>query len=106
MLMVCGSPVVWRSTFQKIDALNSTEAEYMSLSECIKEVVWMRRLPKHLGAEQEETTMIYEDNQGAMALAKNVGYQLRTKHINIRYHFVREKVKRGKVELVLEQSKN
>ncbi|OWY94840.1 polyprotein [Phytophthora megakarya] len=84
MLIMCGAPVVWRSTFQKTVALSSTEAEYMALSEYIKEV----------------------DNQGAMALAKNVGYQARTKHIDIRYHFTREKVSTGEIELVYEESKN
>ncbi|KAE9021403.1 hypothetical protein PR003_g8443 [Phytophthora rubi] len=45
-------------------------------------------LLKDIGAEQVGATMIYEDNQGAMALSKNVGYQARTKHNSIRYHFV------------------
>ncbi|POM79514.1 Retrovirus-related pol Polyprotein, partial [Phytophthora palmivora] len=71
MLMMCGAPVVWRSTFQKTVALSSTEAEYMALSDCIKEVVWMRRLLKNIGAAQHGPTVIYEDNQGVMALAKN-----------------------------------
>ncbi|OWY96768.1 polyprotein [Phytophthora megakarya] len=86
VLMMYDAPVVWRSTSQKTVALSSTEAEYMALSECIKEVVWLRRLLKDVGAKQVDPTVIYEDNQGAMALAKNVGYQARTKHINIRYH--------------------
>ncbi|KAE9038087.1 hypothetical protein PR001_g8117 [Phytophthora rubi] len=59
----------------------------------------MRRLLKDIGAEQVGATVIYEDNQGAMALAKNVGYQARTKHIDIRYHFIREKVVSNEVEL-------
>ncbi|KAE8985602.1 hypothetical protein PR001_g22840 [Phytophthora rubi] len=88
LLMLCGAPVVWRSTFQKTVALSSTEAEYMALSDCVKECVWMRRRLKDIGAEQVEATVIYENNQGAMALAKNVGYQARTKHIDIRYHFI------------------
>ncbi|KAE9181472.1 hypothetical protein PF005_g22874 [Phytophthora fragariae] len=83
LLMLCGAPVVWRSTLQKTVALSSTEAEYMALSDCVKECVWM----------------IYEDNQGAMALAKNVGYQARTKHIDIRYHFIRDKVVSNEVEM-------
>ncbi|GMF39098.1 unnamed protein product [Phytophthora fragariaefolia] len=75
MVMMCGAPVVWRSTFQKTVALSSTEAGYMALSECVKEVVWMRLLLKDLGSEQTGGTVVYEDNQGAMALAKNGGYQ-------------------------------
>ncbi|POM75314.1 mitochondrial protein [Phytophthora palmivora] len=106
MLMMCGAPVVWRSTFQKTVALSSTEAEYMALSDCIKEVVWMRRLLKDIAAEQHGPTVIYEDNQGAMTLAKNVGYQARTKHIDIRYHFIREKIASSEVKLTYEESKN
>ncbi|KAE8956793.1 hypothetical protein PR002_g31366 [Phytophthora rubi] len=52
VLMLCGAPVVWLSTFQKTVALSSTEAEYMALSDCVKECVWMRRLLKDIGAEQ------------------------------------------------------
>ncbi|KAE9275735.1 hypothetical protein PR003_g29252 [Phytophthora rubi] len=106
LLMLCGAPVVWRSTFQKTVALSSTEAEYMALSDCVKECIWMRRLLKDIGAEQVGATVIYEDNQGAMALAKNVGYQARTKHIDIRYHFIREKVVSNEVELEYMDTKN
>ncbi|KAE9262859.1 hypothetical protein PR003_g33379, partial [Phytophthora rubi] len=51
-------------------------------------------------------TVIYEDNQGAMALAKNVDYEARTKHIDIRYHFIREKVVSNEVELEYVDTKN
>ncbi|KAE8973638.1 hypothetical protein PF011_g25171 [Phytophthora fragariae] len=74
LLMLCGAPVVWRSTFQKTVARSSTEAEYMVLSDCVKECVWMRRLLKGIGAEQVGATVIYDDNRRAMTLAKNVGY--------------------------------
>ncbi|GMF57644.1 unnamed protein product [Phytophthora fragariaefolia] len=106
ILMMCGAPVMWRSTFQKTVALSSTEAEYMALSECAKECIWMRRLLMDIGAEQVGATVIYEDNQGAMALAKNVGYQDRTKPINIRYHFICEKVVSKEVKLEYIESKN
>ncbi|GMF28854.1 unnamed protein product [Phytophthora fragariaefolia] len=102
---------VWCSSGLEIDVskdcrLSSTEAEYMGLSECVKEVVWMRLLLKDLGSEQTGGTVVYEDNQGAMALAKNVGYQSRTMHIDIRYHFIREKVATGEVKLRYVEAKN
>ncbi|GMF50089.1 unnamed protein product [Phytophthora fragariaefolia] len=106
MVMMCGAPVVWRSTFHKTVALSSIEAEYMVLSECVKEVVWMRLLLKNLGSEKTGGTVVSEDNQGARALAKNVGYQSRTKHIDIRYHFIREKVATGEVKLKYVELKN
>ncbi|POM71405.1 Polyprotein [Phytophthora palmivora] len=86
--------------FQNTVALYGMEVEYIALSECIKEVLWMRRLLKDLGAEQEELTVIYEDNQGQWLWRRT------TKHIDIRYHFVCEKVKSDEVELAFEQSKN
>ncbi|GMF17006.1 unnamed protein product [Phytophthora lilii] len=52
MLLLCGDPVVWRSTFQKTVALSSTEAEYMALSDCVKACVWMRLLLKDTGASK------------------------------------------------------
>ncbi|KAE8904698.1 hypothetical protein PF002_g10125 [Phytophthora fragariae] len=52
----------------------------------------MRRLLEDIGAEQVGAAVIYEDNQGALGLANNVGYQDRIKHIDIRYHFIREMV--------------
>ncbi|GMF30427.1 unnamed protein product [Phytophthora fragariaefolia] len=70
MLMMCGAPVVWRSTFQKTVALSSTKAEYMVLSDCVKECIWMRRLLKDMGVDQVGATVIYEGNQGAMALQR------------------------------------
>ncbi|GMF47141.1 unnamed protein product [Phytophthora fragariaefolia] len=70
ILMMCGIPVMWRSTFQKTVDLSSTEAEYMALSDCAKECVWMRRLLKDIGAEQVVATVSYEDIPGVMALAK------------------------------------
>jgi hypothetical protein len=78
----------------------------MALSDCVKECVWLRRLLKDMGSKQVDPTVIYEDNPGAMALAKNVGYQARTKHINIHYHFIREKVASGEIELVYMASKD
>ncbi|POM76732.1 Hypothetical protein PHPALM_5984 [Phytophthora palmivora] len=98
MLMMCGAPVVWRSTFQKTVALSSTEAEHMALSECFKEVVWIRRLLKAIGAEQHGPTVIYKDNQECRLP--------RTKHIDIRYYFFCEKIVSGEVELTYEESKN
>ncbi|RAW23890.1 hypothetical protein PC110_g19674 [Phytophthora cactorum] len=106
MLMMSGAPVLRRSAFQTTVALSSTEAEYMALRDCVKEVVQMRLLLKDIGSGQDDGTVIYEDNQGVMALAKNVGYQARTKHIDVRYHFIREKITSGEGELESVNTKN
>ena len=63
-------------------------------------MIWLRRLLKDLKYIQDRPTMIYQDNQGTIALARNPTFHSRTKHIDIKYHFVRDKIKSS--ELVIE----
>lgn len=73
----------------------------MALSEATQEAVWLKVFLCELGEMTiDESVKIYEDNQGSIALAKNPEFHKRTKHIDIRYHFVREKVEDGQVNLV------
>ena len=82
-------------------ALSSTEAEYMALSQAVKEAVWLRRLLKELGVIwNNEPTTILEDNQSAIALGKNPVHHSRTKHIDIRYHFIRELIEKKEIDVV------
>ncbi|CAI5723456.1 unnamed protein product [Peronospora farinosa] len=92
MVMIGGAPVVFKSKYQRTVALSSAEAEYMALSFCTQEVLWVRAMLKDLGHEQVGATLVYEDNQGAIGLASNSGYNARTKHVDIRHHFIRENV--------------
>lgn len=75
-------------------ALSSTEAEYMALTQAVKEVLWLRSLVTEIGAlaHAAEILQIYSDNQGAIALARNPGFHARSKHIDIRYHFIRSHI--------------
>ena len=79
----------WRSKKQSVVALSSTESEYVALCAAAQETVWLRNLLKGVGLEQKNATVIYEDNQGAMALAKNPNNHPRTKHMDIKYHYIR-----------------
>ncbi|KAF1317030.1 hypothetical protein FI667_g15081, partial [Globisporangium splendens] len=99
ILIVNGGPVVYKSKAQKSVALSSSEAEYMAASLCAQEIMWTRALLADLQAMQDKPTTLFEDNQGAIALTKNMGYQRRAKHIDIRYHFVREKVKAQHIDV-------
>ena len=85
-------PVCWKSKRQPTVALSTAEAEYMSLASAAQTAIWFRQLLADLGFPQEEATVIYEDNQGCIAMAKNPVSHERTKHIDIKYHFVRELV--------------
>ena len=72
----------------------------MALSEATQEAVWLKVFLSEIGEmAPDETVKIFEDNQGSIALAKNPEFHKRTKHIDIRYHFVREKVEDGQVVL-------
>ena len=71
----------------------------MALSVATQEAIWLRQLQEELGMKDAGPTLIYEDNQGAISMAKNPVFHKRTKHIQIRYHFVREAVEEGVIAL-------
>jgi hypothetical protein len=91
--------VTWNSRRQPTVALSTTEAEYMALSHTICEGIWTRALLKELGFTQPTTT-IHEDNQGCLALVKNPVQHHRTKHIDVKYHFIREQIEQGSFQVI------
>ncbi|KAE8684117.1 hypothetical protein F3Y22_tig00111151pilonHSYRG00072 [Hibiscus syriacus] len=90
------APVSWKSTLQSTVALSTTEAEYMAVTEAVKEAIWLQGLLGELGIEQKHIK-VHCDSQSAIHLAKNQVYHARTKHIDVRYHFVREILEEGGV---------
>ena len=91
--------VSWLSKKQATVALSTAEAEYVALSAATQEAIWLRRLLTDVGESLEDPVVINEDNQGAIAMAKNPVGHARTKHIDIRYHFVCEGVQNGAIIL-------
>ncbi|GKE75467.1 retrovirus-related pol polyprotein from transposon TNT 1-94, partial [Tanacetum coccineum] len=81
--------VSWKETLQHVVALSTIEAEYMALTEAVKEAIWLRGLLEELGVVLN-TVAVNCDNQGAIHLSQNHVFHERTKHINVRYHFIRE----------------
>ena len=100
LFTICGGVISWASKKQSVVALSSTEAEYIAASLASQEAVWLRSLLGDISFVQEEPTVIKEDNQGTIALSRNPKYHPRTKHIDIKYHFIRDKVE--KKDFVLE----
>lgn len=88
-------PISWLSKKQAVIALSTSEAEYVSVSAATQEAVWLRRLLADIQAVPEGLTIIMEDNQGAIGIAKNPIQHARTKHIDIRYHYIREALQEG-----------
>jgi hypothetical protein len=97
-LRLAGGPISWSSRAQKTVALSSTEAEYMALSDCSRQVVWVRTLLGELGY-QLRPIPICGDNQGSIFIASNPVTEKRSKHIDIRYHYIREVIRRKIVEV-------
>lgn len=80
-----GGPVIWSSRRQTCVATSTMEAEFVAASSAAKEVEWCRSTLKELGAEQEEPTSLFIDNQAAIALIRNSSFPTRAKHIDIHF---------------------
>lgn len=93
-----GTAISWKASLQKVVALSSTEAEYIALTEAVKEAMWLCGLAEELKFGQGRIT-VFCDNQGALQLSKNQVFHERTKHVDIKLHFIREVVARGSVRV-------
>ncbi|KAE8211922.1 hypothetical protein CF319_g9305, partial [Tilletia indica] len=94
-----GCAISWASLRQDCVALSSVESEYVALTEAGKEAVWLVRAMSDYGIPESQPVLIRGDNQGALALAQNPGYHRRTKHIELRYHYIRSLKSKGTVDL-------
>jgi hypothetical protein len=96
MFTLCNGAISWKATLQSINALSTTEAKYVSATEGVKEALWLRGLVNELGLTQD-TLVVFCDSQCAIHLTKNNRYDDKTKHIDVKYHFIPEIVVVGKV---------
>ena len=84
--------VSWCSRKQSSVALRTAEAEYISLSVVVREVVWLRKLLIDLFDYEMDPTTIHCDNQSCVKLSENPVFHERSKHIEIKYHYIRDMV--------------
>nr|GEX44240.1 retrovirus-related Pol polyprotein from transposon TNT 1-94 [Tanacetum cinerariifolium] len=103
-ICMCARLVSWSLKKQKSTAISTTEAEYIALSGCCAQILWMRSQLKDYGFDFH-TIHMYCDNQSAIALCCNSVQHSRSKHINIRQHFIKEQVERRVVELYFIETK-
>jgi len=94
-----GDPISWASKKQRIVALSTCEAELYAEAAAIQEVLWLRGLLGELGLHSSTGSTVFGDNQSAIAVSKNGVKGERTKHVDIKYHFVTEHVTNGQVQL-------
>ena len=99
IFMMTGGAISWLSKKQPIVPLSTAEAEYVALSAACQEAVWLRRLLSDIHAAPSGATILMEDNQGTIAIARNPIAHSRTKHIDIRYHYVREAIDNESVDV-------
>ena len=98
--MLGSSCISWLSKKKPTVATSSCEAEYRAAFTATVECVWLRCLVPDLGVGQETATTIYTNSQSALAVARNPVFHARTKHIEVHYHYVRERLFAGEISLV------
>jgi len=98
VLTFAGGVVSWQSRLQKCVSLSTTEAEYIATTEACKEMLWMKRFIEELGLEQENY-VIFCDSQSVIHLSKNPSLHSKSKHIDVRYHWIRDVLEKKLLEL-------
>ncbi|KAJ7533740.1 hypothetical protein O6H91_13G062100 [Diphasiastrum complanatum] len=96
----CGSCFFWSSKKQSTIALSTTEAEYKAMFSAAQEAIWLRQILEEIGMRQKNPTTLHSDNQSEIQLAKNLVFHARTKHIEIQYHFIRERLLSREIRVV------
>jgi hypothetical protein len=92
--------VSWSSKKQPTVALSSTKAEYTGVAIIGYEVIWLQKLLSNLGQLVDALVVIYCGNISSILLANNLVYHAKTKHIEVHYHFIREKVLTKEIDLI------
>ena len=99
VFMLKGCVVNWKSALLHVVALSTTEVEYTTATEVVKEALWLRGLISELG-KMQSTVSIFCDSSSAIHLYKNPAHNEKTKHIDIKLHFIRHEVSRGEIKMV------
>ena len=89
LIIFAGGAVAWQSRLQKCVALFTTEAEFIAATEACKELLWMKKFVVELGFKQQRYVLLC-DSQSAIHLGKNSTFHARSKHIDVRYHWIRD----------------
>lgn len=100
------SVISWSSKKQPIFAFSSVEEEYVAATSATCQVVWLRRMLQALLQPQMEEIVIFCDNQSTIAFSKNLVFHGGSKHIDIKFHFIRELVKSNEIKLSYYRSKD
>ena len=100
VFMMDGGAVSWSSKKQELVMLSTAEAEYVAQTHAAKEAIWLRRLLTEIFKSIDTPTTLFSDSKSAITLAHDGHYHAQTKHIDIRYHFIRYIIEAGTIKLV------
>ena len=98
--LIDGGAVSWSSKKQELVTLSTAESEYVAATHAAKEALWLRRFIGEIFRPLTDPITLYSDSQAAIALTRDGSYHARTKHIDIRYHFIRYVVQNGSINLI------
>jgi hypothetical protein len=106
VLYLKGVPISWRSKGQKAATLSSTEAEYIAMSECAKEIKFVQQLLTSMGIMLDSPIVVRVDNIGTIFMGENISISQRTKHVDVRANFVTEMIVEGIFKVIFVRSEN
>ncbi|SOV06716.1 uncharacterized protein UDID_17592 [Ustilago sp. UG-2017a] len=98
VVLVYGNPVAWKSATQKCVSLSAVEAEFIAATEATREVLFLKQLLRSIGIATGTPT-VYSDNTGCIQVSKDPAQHWKLKHIDTKYHFVRNNVQEGRVQI-------
>jgi hypothetical protein len=104
IMLLMGVPVMWKSRLQRTVALSSTEAKYYAVSETAKEIKFIYQILESIGIKMELPIIVKVDNVGAIFMAENVTATKLTRHVDARYHYVREFIEEGFMKIIFVNS--
>lgn len=100
VFQLCGISIVWHSKKQTLVTTSTADAEYVALSTCSNSAVWLQHLYQYvMGFALEKPLKIYSDNNAALAIATNDAVTNANKHIELRFHIIKDRIKRGLIQL-------
>lgn len=105
IIFFMGVPIMWKSKAQKAVALSSSEAEYYAMSEAAKEIRFIVTLLESMTIKVQKPIIVYADNIGAIFMTENASATSRTRHVDARYHFIREFVEEGFLKIIFVKTK-
>jgi hypothetical protein len=99
VMQLNGGTIAWCCRKQNIVTLSSAEAEYVAMTEAAKEAIWIRNVMKQICDQKNQPLRIHTDSQSAMAMTEKQNFSNRTKHVDIKYHFIKDLIRTEQIKL-------